>query len=65
MDKNESTVRIMLTAIEAPPDDVGVLSERGCFLDSTASRPRLSSTDFLPCGRKYLTLWQSRPIMLV
>jgi hypothetical protein len=29
MDKTESTVRIMLTAIEAPLYDVGVLSERG------------------------------------
>src|SRR5258707_407518 len=29
MDKTESTVRLMLTAIEAPPYDVGVLSERG------------------------------------
>jgi RepB DNA-primase from phage plasmid len=29
MDKIESTVRIMLTAIEAPLYDVGVLSERG------------------------------------
>jgi hypothetical protein len=29
MDKSESTVRIMLTAIEAPLYDVGVLSERG------------------------------------
>jgi hypothetical protein len=29
MDKFESTVRIMLTAIEAPLYDVGVLSERG------------------------------------
>src|ERR1700733_14468678 len=29
MDKTDSTVRIMLTAIEAPLYDVGVLSERG------------------------------------
>lgn len=29
MDMTESTVRIMLTAIEAPLYDVGVLSERG------------------------------------
>ena len=29
MDKTESTVRVMLTAIEAPLYDVGVLSERG------------------------------------
>src|SRR5260370_19505898 len=29
MDKTESTARIMLTAIEAPLYDVGVLSERG------------------------------------
>src|SRR5260370_4657515 len=29
MDKTESTVRITLTAIEAPLYDVGVLSERG------------------------------------
>ena len=29
MDKTESTVRIMLTAIEGPLYDVGVLSERG------------------------------------
>jgi hypothetical protein len=29
MDKTESTVRIMLTAVEAPLYDVGVLSERG------------------------------------
>ena len=29
MDKTESTIRIMLTAIEAPLYDVGVLSERG------------------------------------
>ena len=29
MDKTESTVRTMLTAIEAPLYDVGVLSERG------------------------------------
>src|ERR1700730_12539403 len=29
MDKTESAVRVMLTAIEAPLYDVGVLSERG------------------------------------
>src|SRR3984885_537436 len=29
MDKTDSTVRIMLTAIEAPLSDVGVLSDRG------------------------------------
>jgi hypothetical protein len=29
MDKTESTVRFMLTAIEAPLYDIGVLSERG------------------------------------
>ena len=29
MDKTESTVRVMLTAIETPLYDVGVLSERG------------------------------------
>ncbi len=29
MDMTESTVRVMLTAIEAPLYDVGVLSERG------------------------------------
>jgi len=29
MDKTESTVRVMLTAIKAPLYDVGVLSERG------------------------------------
>ena len=47
MDKTESTVRIMLTVIEAPLYDVGVLSERGMLRDSTASRPRRSSTGFL------------------
>jgi hypothetical protein len=47
MDKTESTVRTMLTAIEAPLYDVGVLSERGSFRDSIASRPRRSSADFL------------------
>jgi hypothetical protein len=29
MDKTESTVRNMLTAIEAPLYDIGVLSDRG------------------------------------
>jgi hypothetical protein len=29
MDKTESTVRVVLTAIEGPLYDVGVLSERG------------------------------------
>src|SRR5258705_12574703 len=47
MDKTESTVRVMLTAIEAPLYDVGVLSERGMLprLDSisaAAVRDRLS-----------------------
>jgi hypothetical protein len=32
MDKTESTVRNMLTAIEAPLYDVGVLSARGMLL---------------------------------
>jgi RepB DNA-primase from phage plasmid len=36
MDRTESTVRKMLTAIEAPLYDIGVLSDRGMFpgLDS-------------------------------
>src|SRR5260370_19819923 len=39
MDKTESTARIMLTAIEAPLYDVGVLSERGMLpgLDSISA----------------------------
>ena len=47
MDKTESSVRRMLTAIEAPLYDVGVLSELECFRDSTALLPRPSSTGFL------------------
>ncbi|RSL18470.1 hypothetical protein EDE15_4047 [Edaphobacter aggregans] len=31
MDKTESTVRVIFTAIEAPLYDIGVLSERGMF----------------------------------
>jgi hypothetical protein len=47
MDRTESTVRKMLTAIEAPLYDIGVLSDRGMLpgLDSipvAAVRDRLS-----------------------
>jgi hypothetical protein len=46
MDRTESTVRKMLTAIEAPLYDIGVLSDRGMLPASIASAPRLFSTGF-------------------
>ena len=47
MDKTESTVRIMLTAIKAPLYDVGVLSERGMLpgLDGISAAAVLDSRD--------------------
>ena len=48
MDKTESTVRNMLTAIEAPLYDIGVLSDRGMLpglddIPAAAVLDRLSS----------------------
>jgi hypothetical protein len=45
MDKTESTVRKMLTAMEAPLYDIGVLRDRG-ILPSTAFPPPRYSTRF-------------------
>jgi hypothetical protein len=52
MDKTESTVRMMLAAIEAPLYDVGVLSERGMLprLDSISAAAVLGRLSLL----KYL-----------
>ena len=49
MDKTESTVRVMLTAIEAPLYDVGVLSERGMLprLDSISAAAVLDRLSLL------------------
>src|SRR5580704_289026 len=49
MDKTESTVRMMLTAIEAPLYDVGVLSERGMLpgLDSISAAAVLDRLSLL------------------
>ena len=49
MDRTESTVRNMLTAIEAPLYDVGVLSERGMFpgLDGISAAAVLDSLSLL------------------
>src|ERR1700722_13957973 len=49
MDKTESTVRIMLTAIEAPLYDVGVLSERGMLpgLDGISAAAVLNRVSLL------------------
>ena len=44
MDKTESTVRKMLTAIEAPLYDIGVLSDRG-MLPSLDSIPAAAILD--------------------
>jgi hypothetical protein len=43
MDRTESTVRKMLTAIEAPLYDIGVLSDRGMLpgLDSIPAAARI------------------------
>src|SRR5258708_35422167 len=70
MDKTESTARIMLTAIEAPLYDVGVLSERGMLprldgISAAADLDRLSLLKYrnahgshiyiLPSGQQRLT----------
>jgi RepB DNA-primase from phage plasmid len=49
MDKTESTVHVMLTAIEAPLYDVGVLSERGMLprLDSISAAAVLDRLSLL------------------
>ena len=41
MDKTESTIRKMMTAIEAPLYDIGVLSDRGMLPGSTPYRTLL------------------------
>jgi hypothetical protein len=46
MDRTESTVRKMLTAIEAPLYDIGVLSDRGMLPGLDSIPPRLFSTGF-------------------
>ena len=51
MDRTESTVRNLLTAIEAPLYDVGVLSDRGMLpgLDSIAAAAVLERLPLLKC----------------
>ena len=56
MDKTESTVRIMLTVIEAPLYDVGVLSERGMLpgldgISAAAVLDRLPLLKYPQCPR--------------
>jgi hypothetical protein len=43
MDKTESTVRNMLTAIEAPLYDIGVLSDRGMLSRRRGTRPAFAA----------------------
>jgi hypothetical protein len=43
MDKTESTVRNMLTAIEAPLYDIGVHSDRGMLSRRRGTRPAFAA----------------------
>ena len=55
MDKTESTVRNILTAVEAPLYDIGVLSDRG-MLPGLDSIPAAAVLDrlFLPNGTEVI-----------